>query len=135
MRLHLGLILAHSLLLVSATAAPVPKRGPVEPPVLTVEMMVGEWHYLWSSYPDGCIIFNKDQTYGAVHTPGSTTAYYGTWSVAGNVLTIEERGCDMETGRTWAGGTYKFDFDKSRVPNLVGVSNGSAPVKLTKPQR
>lgn len=72
---------------------------------------------------------------GRVHVPGSSTAYYGTWSVAGNVLTIEERGCDIETGRTWDGGKYVFDFGNTRVPALVGTSNGSVPVKLTKPTR
>lgn len=134
MRLHLGLLLAHALVGLSTVAAPVPKR-PVEPPALTVDLMAGEWGYSWGDWSDGRIYFDRDGSYGAIHVPGSTTWYHGTWSVAGNVLTIVERGFDIETGRTWDGGTYVFDFGNTRVPSLAGTSNGNTPVKLTKPTR
>lgn len=134
MRLHLSLALAHALLALSATAAPVPKRPPPDP-ALTADALAGEWQYAWGPHPDGAIILNRDGTYGAVHVHGSQTRYYGTWAVSGTTVTLTERGFDLETGRTWAGGTYVFEFGATRPPALSGLSNRDSPVKLTRPQR
>jgi len=121
-----------ALCLSLATAAPVPKQAP-KPAPLTAEQLVGYHDYSWGQFPSGYIYFDKNGDYGAVHDAASGTAYGGTWSVKDEAVTIVEYIYDMATGERRGGPTtFVFDFKGSRYPNLVGVSNGSVPVAITR---
>ncbi len=134
MRLHFALLLAHALAALSPTAAPVPKQPPAEPPAIKADQVVGTWAYSWGQWPDGIISFDKDGSYSAVHVPGGATVYAGTWTVRDNTLTITEYSFDFATGERRGGPSdYCFDFGRTRMPDLAGVSNGSTPVKLSNP--
>ena len=128
MRLACALLLG---LLSPAAAAPVPRQRPPEP-ALTADLLVGDYAYEWNGCPDGILCINKDGTYGAMHHPTGRTAYHGTWTLAGAVVTLEEYGYDVVTGAQWGPTTYRFDFTGSALPKLVGKSNGSGHVALTR---
>jgi hypothetical protein len=132
LRLHAACLLAELLVALNLTAAPVPKQRP--PEGLTAEQVVGTWHYESNGLNDGVITFDRNGSYVAVHVPGSDNVYAGTWKCDATSVTITEWLYSAATGAMQAGPTdYRFEFGAgAKLPELVGKSNGSVHVKLTR---
>ena len=124
-------LLADALLFLAA--APVPKQPPAPPPELTRVALEGHWEYDYAGMLGGHITFFGDGTYEACHVPGSTTIYFGSYSLTGNSVTLYEscRIAGDDAPASWVG-TFTFDFDKTKPPKLVGKSNGVTDVKLSR---
>lgn len=136
--LLLFVVLAAIVVLDSAgkARAPVPKQPPPAPPVLTRAVLAGQWAYDWGGLPDGWIVFAADGTYTAKHRPDGSALYCGTYALDGNTVTLYEscRDENDETGAARWVGVFRFDFEKTRPPELKGLSNGTADVSLTRPK-
>lgn len=113
------------------SGAPVPER----PKELTPKMMVGRWDYCYSSYGAGAIWLHADSTYSAIHVLGSQTVYHGTYAVKGDTVTLTEWAFDAETVTNTGPNEYRFQFDVSKYPALIGKSNGWVEVKFSNPKR
>lgn len=117
------------LLLALSVRAPVPKSPP--PPKLTAERMVGSHHYEWGSWLDGVIHLNADGSYTAIHVPGSSSVYFGRWTVADGhtVVLTEYRHC-LNTNGVSGPSEFRFQFDPKDFPALTGKSNGTTHVVI-----
>ncbi len=122
-------LLSLAFIAATAQAAPVPKT--VE---LTDKHIVGDWEYEYGNWPNGKISFNANGDYWAFHEPDSDLFYSGKWKREGNAVTIEEWRTCLTTFSRSGPITYRFDFDKSRYPNLTGTSNGCVNVTIKNPR-
>jgi hypothetical protein len=133
LRLNAFCLLADLLAMLSLTGgAPVPKQRP--PEGLTVDAMVGVYDYSWGGFPDGVLTLNKDGSYVGIHVPGSDQIYAGHWRCTPTSVVIEEWSYSAVTGELRGGpAIYVFEFGAgAKLPELVGKSNGTVHVKLTR---